>query len=239
MSRVRRAIAAVAAGRPVVVTHDTAHDNDGYLVFAAEAATPEAARVHRPAHLRVCPRRVARCRVRAAEPAAHVSQRRRPLRCRCPPGDGRLDRYGHGNLGDRSRPHHRGTRRRTTHAASDFRRPGHVVPVEATRTGCWDGRDRPRRRSIWHASRGAATAGVLCDIVSRDHTHRDGPRHRVGRIRRPARAERSSRSTISRRIGGAPNRRSSGWRRRSCRPGRALPAPSASVTCTTAASTWP
>src|SRR5512132_2964714 len=39
--RVRRAIAAVAAGRAVVVTDDTAHGDQGYLIFAAEAATPK------------------------------------------------------------------------------------------------------------------------------------------------------------------------------------------------------
>ncbi len=46
--RVRRAIAAVAAGRPVVVTSDVddgapeaAVHGAGYLAFAAEAATPK------------------------------------------------------------------------------------------------------------------------------------------------------------------------------------------------------
>ena len=39
--RVRRAIAAVAAGRPIVVTQDAAQGGDGYLMFAAEAATPK------------------------------------------------------------------------------------------------------------------------------------------------------------------------------------------------------
>ncbi len=38
--RVRRAITAVAAGRPVVVTDDTTRGEQGYVVFAAEAATP-------------------------------------------------------------------------------------------------------------------------------------------------------------------------------------------------------
>ena len=39
--RVRRAIAAMAAGRPIVVSDDTSAEADGHLVFAAEAATPK------------------------------------------------------------------------------------------------------------------------------------------------------------------------------------------------------
>ncbi len=38
--RVRRAITAIAAGRPVVVTDDTARGEQGYVMLAAEAATP-------------------------------------------------------------------------------------------------------------------------------------------------------------------------------------------------------
>ncbi|GAA4726636.1 bifunctional 3,4-dihydroxy-2-butanone-4-phosphate synthase/GTP cyclohydrolase II [Isoptericola chiayiensis] len=39
--RVTRALAAVAAGRPVVVVDDESRENEGDLIFAAEAATPE------------------------------------------------------------------------------------------------------------------------------------------------------------------------------------------------------
>ncbi|WP_402465597.1 bifunctional 3,4-dihydroxy-2-butanone-4-phosphate synthase/GTP cyclohydrolase II [Isoptericola aurantiacus] len=40
-ARVERAVAAVAAGRPVVVVDDADRENEGDLIFAAEAATPE------------------------------------------------------------------------------------------------------------------------------------------------------------------------------------------------------
>lgn len=47
--RVRRAIRAVAAGRPVVVVDDADREDEGDLVFAAERATPQVRRLARTA----------------------------------------------------------------------------------------------------------------------------------------------------------------------------------------------
>ena len=40
-TRIERAIAEIAAGRPVVVVDDEDRENEGDLIFAAELATPE------------------------------------------------------------------------------------------------------------------------------------------------------------------------------------------------------
>ncbi len=40
-SRIEKAIAAIAAGRPVVVADSEKRENEGDLIFAAELATPE------------------------------------------------------------------------------------------------------------------------------------------------------------------------------------------------------
>ena len=39
--RIERAVAEIAAGRPVVVVDDEDRENEGDLIFAAEKATPE------------------------------------------------------------------------------------------------------------------------------------------------------------------------------------------------------
>ncbi len=41
LDSVQRALADVAAGKPVVVVHDESPDNEGELIFAADCATPE------------------------------------------------------------------------------------------------------------------------------------------------------------------------------------------------------
>ena len=48
---VERAIADIAAGRPVVVVDDEDRENEGDLIFAAAQGDPRAARVHDPAHV--------------------------------------------------------------------------------------------------------------------------------------------------------------------------------------------
>ncbi len=73
--RVRRAITAIAAGRPVVVTDDTARSGQGYVMLAAEAATPGLLAFtvrHTSGYVRVA---LHGCGVRPAEPATHVSSR--------------------------------------------------------------------------------------------------------------------------------------------------------------------
>lgn len=165
--RVRRAIAAVAAGRPVVLTDDSAQGNDAHLVFAADAATPE---------LLAFTIRHTSGFIRAALPPAECE------RLDLPPmlqrAGGRADTAAQRVAVDRSGP---GTgisatdRARTIAAlasegsgADDFSRPGHVIPVESHDDGVL-GRPGAAEAAV-DLSRlgGRRPAGVLCEIVSRD-----------------------------------------------------------------------
>lgn len=165
--RVRRAIAAVAAGRPVVVTDDAARSDQGYLVFAAEAANPK---------LLAFTVRHTSGYVRVALVGAECDRLNLPPMCN---RDG--DRFG---AADRVAVDWCGTgtgisatdRARTIAAlaaagsdAADFRRPGHVVPVQAGTDGVlgWPG---PAEAAVDLARlAGRRPAGALCEIVSRDH----------------------------------------------------------------------
>lgn len=164
-TRVRRAIAAVAAGRPVVVTDDTAHDNDGHLVFAADAATPK---------LLAFTIRHTSGYVRVALPGEECERLNLPPMCQSDGG-----RYG--TAAHRVSVDCRGSgtgisatdRARTIAAlasagseASDFLRPGHVVPIQAVANGVlgWRG---PAEAAVDLARlAGRRQAGVLCEIVS-------------------------------------------------------------------------
>ena len=165
-TRVRRAIAAVAAGRPVVVTTGSDFDNQGYLVFAAEAASPR---------LLAFTVRHTSGYVRVALPSAECARLNLPPMC-----GNDVDRFGTAA--------HRvavdcnavgtgisATDRAATIAvlaaehssAKDFRRPGHVVPVEIRDDGVL-GRPGPAEAAVDLARlAGRREAGALCDIVSR------------------------------------------------------------------------
>ena len=164
--RVRRAIAAVAARRPIVVTDDTARGSEGYLIFAAEAATPKLLAFivrHTSGYVRV------------ALPGAECERLNLPPMCH---SDG--DRSG---TAQRVTVDWCGTgtgisatdRARTIAAlaaggsrAEDFRRPGHVVPVQTSAEGVL-GRRGPAEAAVDLARlAGRRESGVFCEIVSRD-----------------------------------------------------------------------
>ena len=52
LDSVERAIADIAAGRPVVVVDDANRENEGDIIFAASKTTPEPDGVHDPVHQR-------------------------------------------------------------------------------------------------------------------------------------------------------------------------------------------
>jgi 3,4-dihydroxy 2-butanone 4-phosphate synthase/GTP cyclohydrolase II len=162
--RVRRAVTAVAVGRPVVVTDDTAHE--GHLVFAADAATPRLVAFtvrHTSGYVRV------------ALPGAECERLNLPPMCH-------RDDDGVGAAANRVSVDFRGTgtgisatdRARTIAAlasagsdASDFLRPGHVVPLQAGPDGVL-GRRGPAEAAVDLAClAGRRRAAVLCEIVSR------------------------------------------------------------------------
>ena len=165
--RVRRAITAIAAGRPVVVTGDTMRGEQGYVALAADAATPG---------LLAFTVRHTSGYVRVALPVSECDRLNLPPMC---------NRDGGGlSAADRVAVDWCGTgtgisatdRARTVAAlaaptsdASDFRRPGHVVPVRAGDDGVL-GRPGPPEAAVDLARlAGRRPAAALCEIVSREH----------------------------------------------------------------------
>lgn len=166
--RVRRAIAAVAAGRPVVVADDTAPDNAGYLVFAADAATTK---------LLAFTIRHTSGYVRVALPRAECERLNLPPMCHGDSGHSNaaaqrvsVDRCGTGtgiSAADRARTIAALAAPRSV--PSDFQRPGHVIPLEVAEAGVL-GRSGPAEAAVDLARlAGRGYAGVLCDIVSREN----------------------------------------------------------------------
>lgn len=157
--RVRRAIAAVGAGRPVVVTDDA---GQGYLIFAAAAASPRLVAFtvrHTAGYIRV------------ALPANECDRLGLPPMCdsRGPGATHRVAVDWHGVGTGIS-----ATDRAATIAAlaaessspSDFRRPGHVVPVLADASGVLGQRQPAEAAADLARLAGRRPAGVLSEIVS-------------------------------------------------------------------------
>jgi len=160
--RVRRAIAAVGAGRAVVVTDVGDIGAQGYLVFAAEAATSK---------LLAFTVRHTSGYVRVALPGSECDRLDLPSVC---------------DSGSSGAPHRvavdwRGvgtgisaTDRAATIAAlgaqassaADFRRPGHVVPVLASAEGVLECLAPAEAAVDLARLAGRRPAGVLCEIVA-------------------------------------------------------------------------
>lgn len=156
--RVLRAITAIATGQAVVLTDGP--DGDGFLVFAAEAATPQLLHFtvrHTSGYLRV------------ALPGNECDRLNLPPMCH---GDSphcvSVDVRGTGtgiSAADRARTI--AALGSPGSVASDFQRPGHVVPIKAAGGGVL-GRRGPAEAAVdlaQLAQRGHAAA--LCEIVSR------------------------------------------------------------------------
>lgn len=130
--RVRRAITAMAGGHAVVLTGDP--NGDGYLVFAAQAATPRLVAFavrHTSGYLRV------------ALPGAECERLHLPPMCdrdttHCVSVDVRGTGTG---ISASDRAWTIAALASATSVAADFQRPGHVVPVQAQADGVL-GRDR-------------------------------------------------------------------------------------------------
>lgn len=165
--RVRAALSAIAAGRPVVVVDDADRENEGDLIFAAARATPDlVAFTIRHTSGFVC----------VALPDADC------VRLDLPPM--------HHEDGDRYRTAYRvtvdsrgtgtgisATNRATTIAAlaspsataGDFVRPGHVVPLRARPGGVLTRPGHTEAAVDLARLAGQPPAGALCEIVSADH----------------------------------------------------------------------
>src|SRR6476646_6911832 len=162
---IERAIADIAAGKPVVVVDDADRENEGDLIFAAEMATPElVAFMVRYTSGYICvPLTEADCDRLDLPPMFHTNQDKRGTAYTVS-----VDARDGVSTGISA--HDRATTMRALAdpdaSADDFTRPGHVVPLRARQGGVL------RRPGHTEASvdlarlAGLPPAGVLCELVS-------------------------------------------------------------------------
>jgi 3,4-dihydroxy 2-butanone 4-phosphate synthase/GTP cyclohydrolase II len=160
------AIAAVQAGRPVVVIDDEDRDNEGHLVFAAAHATTEnMAFMVRHTSGFVCVALPGADCARLGLPAmSHIDEalHQRAYRVTVDAIDG---------VGTGISATDRATTARAladpSSSAADFTRPGHLVPVQACDGGVLTRPGHTEAASDLARLAGLAPVGVLCEIVSR------------------------------------------------------------------------
>ncbi|AZA11494.1 bifunctional 3,4-dihydroxy-2-butanone-4-phosphate synthase/GTP cyclohydrolase II [Corynebacterium gerontici] len=166
LDSVDEAIAAIARGEAVVVVDDVDRENEGDLIFAAELATPELVSfMVRYSSGYICAALESEKLDALALPAMvaqNQDQRQTAYAVTVDLADGST------GISARSRA---ATIRRLADPeaqASEFTRPGHVVPLRA-RAGGVLARDGHTEAAVDLARlAGMAPAGVLCEIVSED-----------------------------------------------------------------------
>jgi 3,4-dihydroxy 2-butanone 4-phosphate synthase/GTP cyclohydrolase II len=174
LDTVSRAVAEVAAGRPVVVVDDEDRENEGDLIFSAAAATPELlAMTVRHSSGIIC----------APMPAAHadrlglplmVERIEDPLRTAFTVSVDARDGVSTGiSAADRASTLRLLAGRDTT--AGDLTRPGHVFPLRARAGGVLERRGHTEAAVDLMALAGQPDVGVLVELVHDDGTMMRGP----------------------------------------------------------------
>jgi 3,4-dihydroxy 2-butanone 4-phosphate synthase/GTP cyclohydrolase II len=164
-SDVERAIADIAAGKPVIVVDDADRENEGDLIFAAEMATPElVAFMVRYTSGYICvPLTEADCDRLDLPPMHHTNQDRRGTAYAVT-----VDLKEGTTTGisahDRALTMRALADRNSTDA--DFTRPGHVVPLRAKEGGVLRRAGHTEATIDLCRLAGLRPAGVLCEIVS-------------------------------------------------------------------------
>jgi 3,4-dihydroxy 2-butanone 4-phosphate synthase/GTP cyclohydrolase II len=164
-AEIERAIADIAAGRPVVVVDDADRENEGDLIFAAEMATPDlVAFMVRYTSGYICvPLTDADCDRLDLPPMYHTNQDRRGTAYTVS-----VDAIEGTSTGISA--HDRAlTMRALADPASTregFTRPGHVVPLRARAGGVLRRPGHTEAAVDLCRMAGLAPAGVLCEIVS-------------------------------------------------------------------------
>jgi len=168
-ARIDDAIAEVAKGKMIVVVDDQDRENEGDLIFAAEAASPEmlAFMVNHTSGV-VC----------AALPGERLDELRLPLMV-----SENSDTMGtaftitvdykHGTTTGISAADRAATLRALVDpcaAAADFNRPGHIFPLRARPGGVLRRRGHTEAAVDFARMAGLSEGGVLCEIVNRDGT---------------------------------------------------------------------
>jgi 3,4-dihydroxy 2-butanone 4-phosphate synthase/GTP cyclohydrolase II len=164
-AEIERAIADIAAGKPVVVVDDADRENEGDLIFAAEMATSDlVAFMVRYTSGYICvPLTDADCDRLDLPPMYHTNQDRRGTAYTVS-----VDAIEGTSTGISA--HDRAmTMRALADPAStreDFTRPGHVVPLRARAGGVLRRPGHTEAAVDLCRMAGLAPAGVLCEIVS-------------------------------------------------------------------------
>src|SRR4051794_31603293 len=164
-SVVERALADIAAGKPVVVVDDAARENEGDLICAAEMATPElVAFMVRYTSGYICvPLTESICDRLDLPPMYHTNQDRRGTAYTVS-----VDAREGTTTGISA--HDRATTMRAladpASSAIDFTRPGHVVPLRAKAGGVLRRPGHTEAAIDLCRLAGLRPAGVLCEIVS-------------------------------------------------------------------------
>jgi 3,4-dihydroxy 2-butanone 4-phosphate synthase/GTP cyclohydrolase II len=162
---IERAIADIAAGKPVVVVDDADRENEGDLIFAAEKATPElVAFMVRYTSGYICvPLTEADCERLDLPPMFHTNQDKRGTAYTVS-----VDARDGVSTGISA--HDRATTMRRLAdpeaTAADFTRPGHVVPLRARTGGVLRRAGHTEAAVDLCVLAGLRPAGVLCEIVS-------------------------------------------------------------------------
>jgi 3,4-dihydroxy 2-butanone 4-phosphate synthase/GTP cyclohydrolase II len=162
---VDRAIADIAAGKPVVVVDDADRENEGDLIFAAEMATPDlVAFMVRYTSGYICvPLTEADCERLELPPMYHTNQDKRGT-AYAVSVDAREGVSTGISAHDRAI-----TMRKLADPASsavEFTRPGHVVPLRAREGGVLRRPGHTEAAVDLCRLAGLRPAGVLCEIVS-------------------------------------------------------------------------
>jgi 3,4-dihydroxy 2-butanone 4-phosphate synthase/GTP cyclohydrolase II len=164
--RVRDAVRAIAAGRPVVVVDDADREDEGDLVFAASAATPElvAFTVRHTSGFVCVALPESECDRLRLPPMHHDNQDRFRTAYRVT-----VDLRGSGTgISAAARAATIAALASPASTAHDFSRPGHVVPLMARAGGVLARPGHTESAVDLARLAGLAPAGALCEIVSRD-----------------------------------------------------------------------
>ncbi len=165
LDSVERAVADIAAGKAVIVVDDEDRENEGDLIFAAELATPElVAFMVRYTSGYVCvPMEDADCDRLDLPPMFHTNQDKRGTAYTVT-----VDAREGVSTGISATDRARTIRLLASpdSAATDFSRPGHVVPLRAREGGVLRRTGHTEAAVDLARMAGLHPAGVLCEVVS-------------------------------------------------------------------------
>jgi 3,4-dihydroxy 2-butanone 4-phosphate synthase/GTP cyclohydrolase II len=162
---VEKAIADIAAGRPVIVVDDEDRENEGDLIFAAEKATPEllAFMVRYTSGYICVPLKETDCDRLDLPPMFHTNQDVRGTAYTVTVDAKEGVSTG---ISAADRAHTIRLLADETSQASHFTRPGHVVPLRAKEGGVLRRPGHTEAAIDLAVLAGLRPAGVLCEIVS-------------------------------------------------------------------------